>query len=182
MNNNNNNNNLLSKKKFAESMEFLNAYYVHFKLDLDNEMVIKVWYDTLKSFDDYTLERVVSDYSKNNVYPPSSPASLMEWFNKMYANHVELLKTELIKVLRLSDYRTIENDEAIYKTDYDKALSLTDNPMIKHLIDARRKGELSSPYLLEEYLKKKTVQSLDYKNIKEIEEIKGIEWGKNTKF
>ena len=40
---NNNNNNILSKKKFAESMEFLNAYYVYFKLDLDNELVIRVY-------------------------------------------------------------------------------------------------------------------------------------------
>lgn len=158
-------NNLLSKKKFAESMEYLNAYYIHFKLDLDNEMVIKVWYDTLKGFDDYTLEKVVADYSKNNVYPPSSPASLIEWFNKMYENYVELLKTELLQVLSLSEYRTTVDDEAVYKTDYDKALSMTTNPTIKYLIKAKQTGELKNAYLLDEFLKNSTTPSLDFTNI-----------------
>ncbi len=170
---NNNNNNILSKKKFAESMEFLNAYYVHFKLDLDNELVIRVWYDMLKSFDDYTLEKVVSDYAKHNVYPPSSPASLIEWFNKLHKTYIEDLKNDLIDVLRLNEYVVLREDgEEVYATNYEKALGATADPIIKHLIIARKNGKLDSIHKLEKYLKENATPSLNYKEIKLIDLVK----------
>jgi len=40
---------MLSKKVFVQGMELLNAFYVYFKLDLDNPLVQQVWYMTFKN-------------------------------------------------------------------------------------------------------------------------------------
>ena len=43
------------KKKFIKAMGYLNAYYIHFKLDIENEYVLAVWYEPFQTMDDTTF-------------------------------------------------------------------------------------------------------------------------------
>ena len=73
-----NSNNKLSKKVFASMMETLNAFYVNFKVDLDNQLVVKLWYQTFENLDDETFKQLVESYCMNNIYPPQSPTHLIQ--------------------------------------------------------------------------------------------------------
>ena len=76
-------NNKLSKKVFAEMMETLNAYYVDFKVDLDNPLVVSVWYRAFENFDDKTFKDMILNYCTNNIYAPQSPTHLIQAFKDM---------------------------------------------------------------------------------------------------
>ena len=73
-----NSNKKLSKKVFASMMETLNAFYVNFKVDLDNQLVVKLWYQTFENLDDETFKQLVESYCKSNIYPPQSPTHLIQ--------------------------------------------------------------------------------------------------------
>lgn len=77
----------MNKQSFAEAIEYLNAYYVNFKLDLSNHVVLRVWYDVFKDFDDDAFKSLVVSYAKDNVFPPQSPTHLLEFAkNEMMKN------------------------------------------------------------------------------------------------
>lgn len=78
---------MLDRKTFAEQIAILNAYYVNFRLDIENELVLKVWFESVKQFEPNVFKLLVKDYMFNNVYAPQSPASLIEHFrNAMIKN------------------------------------------------------------------------------------------------
>jgi hypothetical protein len=73
----------LSKKVFASMMETLNAFYVNFKVDLDNQLVVSVWYEALQNLDDNTFKELIKSYCKSNIYPPQSPTHLIQHYKDM---------------------------------------------------------------------------------------------------
>ena len=75
--------NKLSKKVFAEMMETLNAYYVNFKVDLDNQLVVNVWYRAFENFGDETFKEMILNYCMNNIYAPQSPTHLIQHMKDM---------------------------------------------------------------------------------------------------
>ena len=79
----NNNNKKLSKPMFAQQMETLNAFYVNLKVDLDNPLVVNVWYRVFENIDDKTFEQLVNSYCLNNIYPPQSPTHLIQHMKDM---------------------------------------------------------------------------------------------------
>lgn len=79
MSDNTMNNKKLSKKSFIYGMEYLNAYYTLLKIDLDSEVVQKVWYDVFQNFSDEVFQGIVKGYCVSNIYPPQSPTHLLEY-------------------------------------------------------------------------------------------------------
>jgi len=77
-NNNGNGNQKLSKKMFVYGMEYLNAYYTLLKIDLDNPIVQKIWYDIFGNFNDNDFQDLIKNYCMNNIYPPQSPSHILE--------------------------------------------------------------------------------------------------------
>jgi len=71
-------NNKLSKVEFAKQMETLKAFYIQWKLDLDNPIVQKLWYSVFENLSDMEFGNLIMDYCMNNVYPPQSPTHLIE--------------------------------------------------------------------------------------------------------
>ena len=59
-------------------METLNAFYVNFKVDLDNQLVVKLWYQTFENIGDEIFKQLVESYCKSNIYPPQSPTHLIQ--------------------------------------------------------------------------------------------------------
>ena len=78
---------MLSKKVFVQGMELLNAFYVYFKLDLDNPLVQQVWYMTFKNLSDAEFERLIQNYMMENSRPPDSPTRLIESMRDTIANN-----------------------------------------------------------------------------------------------
>ncbi len=72
--------NKLSGIKFAEGMEYIEKYYTkeYFKVDLDNVIVRKLWYDVFKNVSDDEFEMVIKSYCLSNVYPPQNPSRILE--------------------------------------------------------------------------------------------------------
>ena len=73
----------LSKAMFAQQMETLNAFYVNLKVDLDNSLVVNVWYRVFENIDDKTFEQLIESYCLNNIYPPQSPTHLIQHMKDM---------------------------------------------------------------------------------------------------
>ena len=90
-------------------MILLNAY-VNWKFEaIDNNgkptSQFNLWYKMLEHIEPDVLEVVVIDYIKDNIYPPSSPASLIQHYKKMYK--------ELVKVDASSEFDYARD---VYKT------------------------------------------------------------------
>lgn len=80
----------LNIETFIKGMEYLNAYYVHLKIDLDSKLVKQVWLDTFKQFTDAEFTTLIKNYCINNTYPPTSPTSLIqEYEKKLLTNTIE---------------------------------------------------------------------------------------------
>ena len=63
---------------FIDILMWVNAFYVNFKVDLDNQLVVKLWYQTFENLDDETFKQLVESYCKSNIYPPQSPTHLIQ--------------------------------------------------------------------------------------------------------
>lgn len=143
----------LSKLKFISGIEYLNAFYVHFKLDIDNEMVQKIWYNSLKDIDDKSFELLITDYCENNTYPPSSPHSLKEWFDKM----IDLKLYDIgKKIYDLENKNMILKDHPdgyqTYYIDYESIIESEHDTTLISILKARKNGEIK--YLKVEDLKR----------------------------
>lgn len=118
------------KISFVKGIEYLNAYYVNFKFDINDKLAQQIWYQALSDIDDKSFELLVTDYSKKNVYPPQSPTHLLEWFDKMVDAHI--LKIGGI-VKQLEDKHIVIKDTHCY-IDYDKAMFDSTDPIITGIL------------------------------------------------
>jgi hypothetical protein len=70
----------MTKDKFVKAIRYLHgAYPSTFKLDIEDNYAVDVWYDLLKSFDDEQFVDTLRDYAKHNTFAPNSAAALIEW-------------------------------------------------------------------------------------------------------
>lgn len=108
-------------KDFLKIIFYLKDAYINFDFDIfdkdkpsEPSSRLNLWYNMLKHIDNKTLEYVVYDYIKSNIYPPSSPASLLEHYRKIYKDY-------LPKASEMFDY-CIQLWRVNYKWDYNKTL------------------------------------------------------------
>lgn len=96
------------RNKFKELMFTLDVYYTHFKFFDDTEERVKaklrVWYESLKAIPSDRLEYVVHDYCKNNVYPPTSPTSLIDHYKSLVLNYYPNAEEEFEKLIQRYRY------------------------------------------------------------------------------
>ena len=113
---------MLSKETFVKSLGYLNAFYMNFKLDITDEYSVEVWYEPFVTMEDRVFKNLVKSYCKSEVYPPSSPTSLLTFFR------------ETMKLSELSGERAwqIAYDEVkACGFDVQRAIDNLDNPKIK---------------------------------------------------
>src|SRR5690554_2951090 len=133
----------LSKLKFVGGMEYLNAFYIHFKLDIENEMVQRIWYNALRNIDDTSFELLITDYCNNNTFPPSSPHTLNEWFDQM----VELKLDELAKKLITLEsknrvFEELPNGYRSYYIDYERIIESEHDTTLISILKGRKNGKI----------------------------------------
>ena len=146
---------IMNKLTFVKCIEYLNAYYVNLKLDIDNKLVQQVWFETLKEIDDASFELLVRDYSKNNIFPPQSPTHLLEHFKKMTDAYVIKIGNEL-RIFE-SNYRVHSKDNMSFHIDYEKAIKEAPSPDIRDLLLGFKSGKIKNykPETIREYLSTK---------------------------
>ena len=79
----------MTKTIFSTQLAMLNKYYINFKFDINDDMMVRVWYEALKQFDDETFKLIIMEYCTNNIYPPQSPTHLIEHYK------LNIVKSEL---------------------------------------------------------------------------------------
>ena len=77
---------------FIDILMWVNAFYTNFNFKLKNEKgepstQFHVWYEVLSPFDEDILMGAIKSFCKESVYPPSSPAQVLEY-----------IKTKLVSV------------------------------------------------------------------------------------
>lgn len=129
----------MKKVNFAKGIERLNAYYVNFKVDLDNQLVLEVWYEALKYIDDESFDKLIKDYCIKNVYAPQSPTHLIEWFDKLVDAYLVDLAT---KTQSLENKHIEYVSGTMFQINYNKAIENETDPVIIELLMARKNGKI----------------------------------------
>ncbi len=75
---------MLSKDRFTSAIAYISAFYTNFKFDLKDDdgkpsFQFNVWFDAFKDFNEEEFIGIIKRYCKENVYPPSSPAQILEY-------------------------------------------------------------------------------------------------------
>ena len=112
-----------------QGMEYLEAFYTTLKVNLDNKLVVSVWFDVFKDMDDQKFTNLVKSYCQESAFAPTSPTSLTNFMkDKMIEKRKGELSSEMafeeaLKMLRYFYYdikRVIEHfktsNNAISKT------------------------------------------------------------------
>ena len=104
----------MTKQTFAKGMEYLNVYYVNLKINLDNPMVIEIWYDVFKDMADDKFISLIKKYCLENVYAPQSPTSILEFAKQKYLENQPQAELEFEKVVELNKRYSLRiNEETI---------------------------------------------------------------------
>jgi len=137
--------NKLSDIVFLEQIAYMMAWYSNFNLKLQDSdgklsMQYKVWYQAFEHFDDDNFKSVVAMYCRDNVYPPSSPTSLLDFakvkmveFKSQEINKAWEELMNLIGIHGYKPYATVINGklENVYPLNY--ALDKHENKLLKKL-------------------------------------------------
>lgn len=109
----------LSQERFLRVIAYISAFYTNFKFDLkDSEgnpsMQLEVWYDTFKNFDEEEFVSYIKSFCLENVYPPSSPAQILEYIKKkQIKSYIGLEGFNYCVEMWLSDLSNNEVDDNI---------------------------------------------------------------------
>lgn len=125
---------MLSKKMFEKCMLTLSVYYNNFRFevmpkedDTIAQFKYQVWYDSFKHIDDLTFEALIKAYCNSQVYPPSSPTSILQTYKEAKQSNMmspesawEIVDDNLKKGIR--GYQTFINGKVVYKNDFYEAI------------------------------------------------------------
>lgn len=118
---------MLNDKTFLQGINYLKATYLNWNFDLNNDLMLKVWYKKLSVMDDETFMNLIEDFSNQSKYPPQSPADLLEHLQKSMINKLPDSNEAWLKVLALvryygfnyhadKIYQELEDNPALSKT------------------------------------------------------------------
>ena len=101
----------MNKQTFAKGMEYLNTYYVNLKINLDNPMVIEIWFDVFKHMEDENFINLIKNYCLENIYAPQSPTSILEFAKQKYLENQPQAELEFEKVVELNKRYSLRINE-----------------------------------------------------------------------
>lgn len=105
----------MTKQTFAKGMEYLNAFYVNLKINLDNPLVVEVWYDVFKETKDEDFLKMIKSYCLENVFAPQSPTSILEFSKQKYLESQPQAELEFEKIIELNKRYSIRlNQETVF--------------------------------------------------------------------
>lgn len=69
---------MLDQKTFLQGINYLKANYINWNFDLNNELMLKVWFKKFSNLEPHIFMGLVEKYTDVVRYPPNSPADLLE--------------------------------------------------------------------------------------------------------
>jgi hypothetical protein len=139
------------KELLINSLKYIDHYYNNFNFDFTNLNKLEVWHQALSCIPSDTLQKVVQSYCVSNVYPPSSPTSLIDHYKEMIVNHKEkgeIAFEKLIERIKDNSY------------DLDKTLNKYEKKIVPSIVGVMRsefkqwlRGENSINYLKRDFVK-----------------------------
>ena len=69
---------MLDQKTFLQGINYLKANYINWSFDLNNELMLKVWYKKFSNLEPNIFMGLVEKYTDIVKYAPNSPADLLE--------------------------------------------------------------------------------------------------------
>ena len=142
---------MLSEQGYIEGLGYMLAWYVNFQFRLydvkkdkygnENEssrvpsMQYKVWYEAFKEFSDEDFGSVVKSYCSNEIYPPSSPASILTYAKTKILQEkegeIEGAWQDFIRFIDVYGFRAYRNSDLQIVNPLEKQLKKHSNQLIK---------------------------------------------------
>ena len=69
---------MLDQGVFLQGINYLKANYLNWGFDLNNDLMIKVWYKKFSNLEASVFRELLEKYTELNKFPPNSPAELLD--------------------------------------------------------------------------------------------------------
>lgn len=127
------NKNLLGRITFSKGIAYLTHYYLQdrFKDNLNNEMVLNVWYQAFRDMPNSVYMEAIKVYCDNNTYPPNSPHDIKNARKEFLIKNMSDYNSAWLKMLEMRNkcvyhlssdvninllLKSVENDTPLYNT------------------------------------------------------------------
>lgn len=118
---------MLDQKVFLQGINYLKANYLNWGFDINNDLMIKVWYKKFSNLDANIFMNLVEKYTQFNRFPPNSPADLLELLrneltqkeldaNEAWAKVIRLIQQYGFYWHKAEIYQALETYPALKKT------------------------------------------------------------------
>lgn len=118
---------MLDQKVFLQGINYLKANYINWGFDLNNDLMLKVWYKKFSNLDSRDFMELVERYTELNKFPPNSPADLLDLLratikamelspNEAWAKVIDLIHQYGFYYGRDKIYAELEHIPALKKT------------------------------------------------------------------
>lgn len=77
----------MTNKEFYNAILYLKAKYQNWNFDIQNEFLLKVWYEDFETIDYNLMIQLCKDYCKSNRFPPQSTYDLLNMIPKVYSEN-----------------------------------------------------------------------------------------------
>ena len=75
----------MNQNEFGQGLNYIKCCYINWNLDINNPMVLTIWYEHFKDIDFKSFQQIVKVYCSNNHFPPQSPFDLLGIIPKEYS-------------------------------------------------------------------------------------------------
>ena len=69
---------MLDQKVFLQGINYLKANYLNWGFDLNNDLMLKVWYKKFSNLEPSVFMGIIEKYTELHKFPPNSPAELLD--------------------------------------------------------------------------------------------------------
>lgn len=69
---------MIDQKTFLQGINYLKANYINWGFDINNDLMLKVWFKKFCNLDAKTFMGLIEKYTELNKFPPNSPAELLD--------------------------------------------------------------------------------------------------------
>ena len=118
---------MLDQKVFLQGINYLKANYLNWQFDINNDLMIKVWYKKFSNLEPTVYMGLIEKYTELNKFPPNSPAELLELLrdqltqseldpNEAWQEVRKLIRRYGFYYGAKEIYEELEDTPALYKT------------------------------------------------------------------
>ena len=120
---------MLDQKTFLQGINYLKANYINWAFDLNNDLMLKVWYKKFSNLEAGVFMQLVEKYTEVSKYPPQSPADLLELLRD------QMTKSEMDPQAAWAEVRRLIQKHGFYYGRDKIYKALEDKPALKQTVE-----------------------------------------------